>query len=297
MSDFEGRVAVVTGAGRGLGRAYAMEIARRGGRVVVNDLGCEKEGQGVTHGPADEVVAEIKTAGGEAIANYDSVSLSKGAQHIVDAALDQFGRIDVVINNAGNAVLGPFDELDIEAFESVVSVHLIGSAAVTRAAWPHLKAQKYGRVVMTVSTIGLFGTVNASPYCAAKAGVFGLMKALAQEGAPHNIKVNAISPGAKTRLSAGSFGDKAGWTWRPELVAPPVLHLASEQCDFNGIVLSAYAGKYGRIETVQSEGVQFDPKQEVLLEAWRERTADIISLESAKPLTSGLGDEIRKAGR
>ena len=192
----DGRVALVTGAGGGLGRAHAMELARRGAKVVVNDLGGARDGSGATLGPAETVVAEIREAGGEAVANGDSVADRAGAQNMVAQAMDNFGRLDILINNAGILRDKTFSKMDLDDFELVVQVHLLGSAYVTHAAWPIMRQQKYGRIVMTTSSSGLYGNFGQSNYGAAKMGLVGLMNCLKLEGARDNVKINCLAPTA-----------------------------------------------------------------------------------------------------
>jgi NAD(P)-dependent dehydrogenase (short-subunit alcohol dehydrogenase family) len=291
--NFEDRVVVVTGAGRGLGRAYALAFARRGGKVVVNDSGAATDGRGQERGVADAVVQEIREAGGEAVASYDSVSDTAAAAQIITTALDAFGTVDVVVNNAGNAHMAPFAVSAMEEMRNIIDVHLMGGLAVTHAAWPIMVAKGYGRVVMTVSTAGLFGIENLVAYAAAKGGLFGLTKSLAREGAPLGILVNAISPGAQTRMAAGMFKPgKTAYTWRPELVAPPVLYLASEQCEHTGIVLSAMGGRYARAEMVEGKGVKLDPRQDLDVEEILAHLPEILDLTRAEALNHGFSTQI-----
>jgi NAD(P)-dependent dehydrogenase (short-subunit alcohol dehydrogenase family) len=290
---FEDRTIIVTGAGRGLGRAYAMAAAKRGGRVVVNDPGGAPDGRGEERSVADAVVAEIRAAGGNAVANYDSVADAVAAARIVENALDEFGTVDAVINNAGNAHGGPFEDAPMEEIRNVIECHLLGSIAVSRAAWPIMKQKGYGRIVMTVSTAGLFGIEHLSGYAAAKGGIFGLTKALAREGAPLGIRVNAISPGAQTRLGGGMFEPgKVSHKWRPELVAPPVLYLASEACEHSGVVLSAMAGRYARAEMVESKGAKLDPREDISVEDIVAHLPQILDLRAAAALSHGFSEEI-----
>jgi len=204
MSDFsfDGRVAVVTGAGRGLGRSYARLLAERGASVVVNDLGGSIEGDGADAGPAQSVVEEIVAAGGRAVADTHDVSTQAGGEAIIDAAIEHFGRIDIVVNNAGIIRWAGLPEVDLANLEAHLAVHLVGSFNTTRAAWPHFVEQGYGRVVLTTSS-GLFGFDNNLSYAAAKAGVVGLARSAKLAGEPHGIKVNLIAPAAQTRMAGG----------------------------------------------------------------------------------------------
>ena len=247
---FEGRVAVVTGAGRGIGRAYARLLAERGAQVVVNDLGGSMEGVGADAGPADGVVAEIETAGGQAIADGHDVSSAEGAQSLIDTAVEQFGRIDILINNAGIVRWAGMPDVDEENLASHLAVHVYGSFNTTRAAWPHLLDQGYGRVVMTTST-GMLGLPTNTSYATAKAAVVGLTRSLATAGARKGIKVNLIAPAAMTRM-AGPGGDAEQMA--PELVAPMAAYLAHEDCPVSGELYVAGAGRFSRIFLAATPG-------------------------------------------
>ena len=259
--DFSGRVAVVTGAGGGLGRTYALELARRGASVVVNDLGCTFDGTESTTTMADEVVDEISAAGGRALASYDSVTSAKGGEMIVNTALESFGRVDVLINNAGTLRNADFDELPDDTIDAMLDVHLKGAFYVTRPAFRAMKAQQYGRIIFASSSAGLFGNEQQSAYGAAKAGLVGLMNVVSLEGAPFNIKCNALAPTAQSRMGAamsdslmeksaqlfGSLGQNLGNTDQPEFVTPLVTYLASELCQSSHAIYSAALGRYARI--------------------------------------------------
>lgn len=257
---FEGRVAVVTGAGRGIGRAYARLLAARGARVVVNDLGGSMEGVGADAGPAAAVAAEIVAAGGAAVADTSDVASAVGAQAIVDAALAAFGRLDVVVNNAGIIRWAGLPKADAENLASHLAVHVAGSFNTARAAWPHLAEQGYGRIVMTTSS-GIFGLPNNTSYATAKAGVIGLTRSLALAGARHGIKVNLIAPAAFTRM-AGPAGDEgepvepgSGFAaMSPDLVAPMAAFLAHETCPVSGEIYAAGAGRFARIFLASTPG-------------------------------------------
>ncbi len=251
---FDGRVAVVTGAGRGIGRAYARLLAGRGAHVVVNDLGAAIDGGGTDVEPAASVVAEIADSGGTAIADTHDVATVEGAQALLDGALERFGRVDAVVNNAGIVRWAAFPELDAHNLDAHLSVHVGGAFNVTRAAWPHMQAQRYGRVVMTTST-GVFGLPNNTSYAAAKGAVIGLTRSLATAGARHGIKVNAIAPAAFTRMAAGGGDpDKLAAQMAPELVAPMAGFLAHEDCPVTGEIYAAGAGRFARVFVASTPG-------------------------------------------
>lgn len=253
---FDGRVAVVTGAGGGLGRAYALLLASRGAKVVVNDLGTSVAGDGRDAERAPAVVAEIAAAGGRAVASSDSVATTAGAEAIIATALDAFGTVDIVINNAGISVFRPFGELTLEEFERHVDVHLNGSFSVTRAAWPHMVQQGYGRVVMTASS-AIFGLAALEAYSSAKAGLIGLARSLAQSGAPHGIRVNVIVPAAATRMwsQAGAPPAETVARMRPEQVAALVGFLCHERCGSSGELYRAAGGRVSRVFMAETDGV------------------------------------------
>ena len=252
--SFADRVAIVTGAGGGLGRCHALELARRGAKVVVNDLGGAVDGTGGSSDAALAVVAEIEAAGGEAIANGGSVSDSAGAQSIVDDAVKQWGRVDIVINNAGILRDKSFHKIELEDFSTVIDVHLMGSVYVTRAAWPVMREQNYGRVVVTTSPSGLYGNFGQTNYGAAKLGLVGLMNSLKIEGAKNNIHTNAIAPVAATRMTEGLISEQALAALAPELVTPGVIYLCSEDAP-NGVVLQAQGGQYSVACIVENRGI------------------------------------------
>ncbi len=256
--NFDGRVAVVTGAGRGIGRAYALLLAERGASVVVNDLGGTMEGDGSDDQPAATVTAEIVDAGGAAIADTSDIATVAGGQSLVDAAVDGFGRIDIVVNNAGIIRFGSLPEVDADNLEAHLAVHIGGSFNTTRAAWPHMVDQGYGRIVMTTST-GMFGRPDNIGYATAKAGVVGMTRSLTAAGAAHGINVNLIAPSASTRmvLPAGVRGSTRPALpegMEPELVAPMVAFLAHEDCDVSGEIYLAGAGRFARIFIASTEG-------------------------------------------
>ena len=247
MTDigFDGRVAIITGAGGGLGRQHALELARRGARVVVNDLGGSVSGEGGDVGPAQKVVAEIEALGGEAVADTNSVATPDGGRAVVQTALDAFGTVDVVVNNAGILRDKSFHNLDQAMIEAVIQVHLLGAFYVTQPAFQVMREKGYGRIVSTSSNSGLLGNFGQSNYGAAKMGLVGLTNVLAIEGRKNNIKANAIAPVAATRMTEGLFEDLID-KMDPALVSPLVAYLASEACEVTGEVYSAAGGIISR---------------------------------------------------
>jgi NAD(P)-dependent dehydrogenase (short-subunit alcohol dehydrogenase family) len=251
---FDNRVAVITGAGRGLGRAYALLLASKGAKVVINDTGVSLKGDGVDVGPAQEVVHEIEAAGGEAIACTDSVATPEGGKAIIDAALNRYGRIDVLIHNAGIVRRGSLKELSYEDFELVLDVHLRGAFHVVRPAFPLMCKAGYGRIVLTSSINGLYGNRNVVNYSVAKAGIIALSNVTALEGAEEGVKSNVILPGAVTRMAEG-LDTSAYPPMEPELVAPVVGWLAHESCSITGEMLVSMAGRAARAYVAESPGV------------------------------------------
>jgi NAD(P)-dependent dehydrogenase (short-subunit alcohol dehydrogenase family) len=251
---FDDRVAVVTGGGRGLGRSYAMLLASLGAKVVVNDPGGCVTGDGTDAGPADDVVREIVAAGGQAVASTDSVATAAGGKAIIDAALDMYGRIDILIHNAGIVRYASLKEMSYEDFDAVLDVHLRGAFHVVRPAFPVMCDAGYGRIVLTSSIGGLYGNHNVANYAAAKAGVIGLSNVAALEGAADGITCNVIVPAAVTRMAEG-IDTSAYPPMGPELVAPVVGWLAHETCSVTGEVFIALAGRVARAVIAESPGV------------------------------------------
>jgi NAD(P)-dependent dehydrogenase (short-subunit alcohol dehydrogenase family) len=247
---FEGRVAVVTGAGRGIGRGYALLLAERGAKVVVNDIGGSKEGVGSDPGPALTVATEISEAGGEGVPNTSDVSTVEGGKAVIDTALEAFGRIDIVVNNAGNIRWGGLPEVEVDNIENHLAVHVKGSFNTTRAAWPYLLEQNYGRVVMTGSA-GMFGLPDNLGYATAKAAILGMVRSMSVGAGDRNIKVNVIVPNAWTRMAGSGDADDVEQAvpknMAPELVAPMVGYLAHEACAASGEVYLAGAGRFSRV--------------------------------------------------
>ena len=255
MSDvgFEGRVAIITGAGGGLGRQHALLLASRGAQIVVNDLGGAVDGTGASAGPAQQVVEEIEALGGVAVADGNSVAAPEGADAIVKTAIDAFGRVDIVINNAGILRDKSFANMTQDLWDAVIAVHLTGAFNVTRAAWPHLREQAYGRIVSTSSAAGIFGNFGQANYGAAKMGIVGLTRVWAQEGGKYNIRANAIAPVARTRMTEEILGPLVEKV-DPALVSPVVAYLASEECPVNGEIYSVGGGRVSRIFIAEAPG-------------------------------------------
>jgi NAD(P)-dependent dehydrogenase (short-subunit alcohol dehydrogenase family) len=284
---FDGKVAIITGAGGGLGRSHALELARRGALVVVNDLGGSVDGTGSGATPAQAVVDEIKAAGGEAVANYDSVATPQGGQAIVQTAVDTFGRIDIVINNAGILRDASFKNMGPEQLEPVLDVHLKGAFYVTQPAWAHMRDQGFGRVVCTASGAGIFGNFGQTNYGAAKMGLVGLTRVLAIEGSKYNIKANAIAPVAKTRMTEDILGPLAD-KLQPELVTPVVAYLAHEDCPVTGEVYSVGGGRVARVFIGETQGIV---EPELSAETVRDRLDDIRS-EDGYVVPASLNEEM-----
>jgi NAD(P)-dependent dehydrogenase (short-subunit alcohol dehydrogenase family) len=251
--EFDGRVAIVTGAGGGLGKCYALELARRGARVVVNDLGGNPDGTGAAASPADTTVAEIKAAGGEAVANYDSVATPEGGEAITKTALDAFGTVDIVINNAGILRDKSFVNLAVADLGAVIDVHLLGAFHVTQPAFRVMKEKGYGRLLFTSSAAGVFGNFGQTNYGAAKMGLVGLSNVLAVEGAKAGITSNVIAPIAKSRLTEELLGPLADAV-EPELVMPLSLYLVSQACELTHEIFSVGGGKYSRVFIGETPG-------------------------------------------
>jgi NAD(P)-dependent dehydrogenase (short-subunit alcohol dehydrogenase family) len=260
---FDNRVAIVTGAGNGLGRAHALLLASRGAKVVVNDPGGARDGRGDSHAAADKVVAEIKAAGGQAVANYDSVADKAGAKNIVQTAVDAFGTVDIVVNNAGILRDKSFPNMTMEDFDFVVQVHFLGTAYVTHAAWPILRQKAYGRVVVTSSNSGIYGNFGQTNYAGAKLALVGFVNALRLEGQKYNIMVNALAPVAGTRMTEDLMTPEVLAKMKPEFVSPMVAYLCSEQCQHTGDVWAAGAGYFSRIEYREGPGMRLGPQATV----------------------------------
>jgi NAD(P)-dependent dehydrogenase (short-subunit alcohol dehydrogenase family) len=279
--DFKGRVAIVTGAGGGLGRQHALALAARGARVLVNDLGGARDGSGSSLTAAEAVVAEIRAAGGEAIANGASVTDWEAVQAMVQQAVDAWGRIDMVVNNAGILRDKSFAKMDLADFRLVLDVHLMGAVHCTKAAWPHMVAQNYGRILLTTSSTGLYGNFGQSNYGAAKLALVGLMQTLGLEGAKHDIRVNCLAPTAATRMTEGLLPEAVLAALQPQAVVPAMLLLVSQDAPTR-TVLCAGAGHVEAAHITLTQGAwiglddQAPERLEGLLEQVRERQGEMV---------------------
>lgn len=288
---FDGRVAVVSGAGGGLGREYALLLASRGAKVVVNDLGTDRHGGGRDSTMAQNVVDEIRAAGGEAVANGDTVATPDGGRAIVEAALDSFGRIDILVHNATINRPGAFRDLAWEDFSAVLDVHVGGAFHLAKAAFPRMCDQGYGRVVLVASIAGLYGEKNLSAYATGKGAVMGLANALAMEGAEHGVTANCIVPAARTRLAEGR--DTDGFPpWGSDLVAPAVGWLAHESCRASGEMYVALAGRIAQAYVAETRGV-YRPEWTIEQVAQQlDQITDRSQQVTFAPVPSGFGDHL-----
>lgn len=282
---YDGKVAIVTGAGQGLGRSHAIELARRGAKVVVNDLGGAKDGTGGSSEAALSVVAEIESLGGEAIANGANVAKYDEVEAMVKQAVEQWGRVDILVNNAGILRDKSFTKGSLEDFQLVVDVHLMGTVNCTKACWDIMREQAYGRVVVTTSSSGLYGNFGQSNYGSAKMGVIGLMNTLAQEGAKYDIRINALAPTAGTRMTEGLIPEGAFELLSPETVTPAVLYLAGADAP-NRTILCAGAGAYAVAKIVETDGAWLSPE---------EQTPEGIAAHW-DAITSAEGEKVPQAG-
>jgi len=282
--SFAGKVAIVTGAGGGLGRCHALELARRGAKLVINDLGGALDGSGGSSEAAQKVVAEIKAAGGEAIANGASVSDDAGVANLVQQTMDAFGRIDVLVANAGILRDKSFGKMELKDFEAVMAVHLMGTVKPCKAIWPVMKEQGYGRIIVTTSSTGLYGNFGQTNYGAAKASLVGFMHSLKLEGAKDNIRVNAICPVAATRMTENLLPPAIQEMLKPEYVSPAVTYLASEDAP-TGVILTAAAGVFAVARLEETDGINLGhtASAEDIAANWNE----IADWSSAKPYGQG----------
>jgi NAD(P)-dependent dehydrogenase (short-subunit alcohol dehydrogenase family) len=282
--DFKGKVAIVTGAGLGLGKAYALELAKRGAKVVVNDLGGALDGTGGSSEAAQKTVEEIKAAGGEAVANGASVADEAGAKSIVKDAVDAFGTVDIVINNAGILRDKSFKKVTMGDFHAVVDVHLFGSVLVTKEAWPVMNDKGYGRIVMTTSSSGLYGNFGQTNYGAAKLGLIGFMNCLKHEGAKKNIHVNAIAPTSASRMTAPLMPPDVLEKLKPEAVVPAVLYMCSDEAP-TGMILESGGGYVAAVQIMESKGVKIGPDHTV--EDVAANIEKIKDMKEATPFNAG----------
>jgi NAD(P)-dependent dehydrogenase (short-subunit alcohol dehydrogenase family) len=291
MADlgFDGKVAIITGAGGGLGFEHAKLLASRGAQVVINDLGGSVSGEGGDEGPAHTAAKQIEDLGGVAVANTDSVATPEGGQAIVDTAMEAFGRVDIVINNAGILRDKAFHNMTPDLLDPVIEVHLKGAFNVTRPAWASMRDQGYGRVVNTASSAGVIGNFGQTNYGAAKMGLVGFTRVLAQEGAKYNIKANAIAPIARTRMTEDILGPM-GEQLDPALISPVVAWLAHEDCDVTGEVYSCGGGMVARFFIGLTTGI-YDP--ELTLETVRDQWSEIRD-EDGYIVPTSTADELRK---
>lgn len=298
MSDaitFDGRVAVVTGAGGGLGRSYARELARRGASVVVNDLGGTVDGSGGSESAADRVVDEIVGAGGVAVANYDSVATPEGGRSIVDTALNTYGQLDIVVSNAGILRDRSFANMTFEEIDAVLDVHLRGAFHVAQPAFVHMKERGYGRFVFASSNSGILGNFGQANYGAAKMGLVGLSGVIAIEGAKYNIRSNALAPVARTRMTEELLGPFAEML-DPDQVTPMVVYLCSEANPFSHEIFSAGGGRYARFFVGANDGWFAGPKQVPTVEAVAEHIDEIRDVGSYQ-IMGASSEELHLLGR
>jgi NAD(P)-dependent dehydrogenase (short-subunit alcohol dehydrogenase family) len=282
---FDGKVAIVTGSGGGLGREHALELARRGAKVVINDLGGSVDGKGGSSAAAEAVVAEIKAFGGEAIANGSSVTDDAGVQHMIEQTMSAWGRIDIIVANAGILRDRSFSKMEIADFEAVLNVHVMGTVKPVKAAWEIMKAQNYGRIVVTTSSTGLYGNFGQANYGAAKLGLVGFMNTMKIEGQKNNIHVNAISPVAATRMTEGLMPPEALARLKPEYVTPGVVFLVSEEAP-TGAILTAGAGAFALARIYETEGVSLGDEN-LSVEAVRDHWAEIAAPDGQKAYVNG----------
>ena len=281
--DFSGRVAIVTGAGAGLGRSYALELAKRGAKVVINDLGGTRDGAGSSDAAANKVVDEIKALGGQAVPNYDNVATVAGGANIVKTAVDAFGKVDILINNAGILRDKSFTKMEEENWDGVMNVHLKGAYCVSRPAFEVMRANNYGRIIMTTSGAGLFGNFGQSNYASAKMGLIGLTNVLKLEGAKYNVKTNVIVPVAASRLTEDVLPPEFFEKMKPDYITPAVLYMCSEECQDSGMIINATLGYYSRTAILTGPGAILSkdgkiPSPEEVRDSW----GTITSLENPK---------------
>ena len=284
--DFKDKVAIVTGSGNGIGKGYALELAKRGAKVVVNDLGGTVDGSGGSLSAADAVVQEIEAAGGEAMANGANVAKQEDVKAMVEATMEKWGRVDILINNAGILRDKSFGKMEWSDFEAVINVHLLGSALCAHSVFPIMKEQEFGRIVMTSSSSGLFGNFGQTNYAAAKMGVIGLMNTLKLEGAKYNIHTNSIAPTATTRMTEHLFPAEFAEKLDPKYIIPAVIFLASEKAP-NGEILEAGGGVVANTYVMETMGKYFGTDENFTAEAVANHWAEIADTTDARRLTQG----------
>lgn len=285
---FDGKTAIVTGAGGGLGRCHALELARRGANVVINDLGGSVDGSGGNSAAAEAVVKEIQDMGGKAIANGSSVTDDAGVQKMIDDTMSEFGRIDIIIANAGILRDKSFSKMTMEDFELVVDVHLMGSVKPIKAAWEIMKEQNYGRLVVTTSSTGLYGNFGQTNYGAAKLGLVGFMNSIKQEGAKYNIKCNAVCPVAATRMTENLMPPQMLEALKPEYVTPGVMNLVKEDAP-TGMVLSAAAGAFSMSQIRETKGAFVGVGDALTAEAVAAKWDEITDVSETQHFEQGGG--------
>ena len=284
--DFKDKVAIVTGSGNGIGKGYALELAKRGAKVVVNDLGGTVDGSGGSLSAADAVVQEIEAAGGEAMANGANVAKQEDVKAMVEATMEKWGRVDILINNAGILRDKSFGKMEWSDFEAVINVHLLGSALCAHSVFPIMKEQEFGRIVMTSSSSGLFGNFGQTNYAAAKMGVVGLMNTLKLEGAKYNVHTNSIAPTATTRMTEHLFPAEFAEKLDPKYIIPAVIFLASEKAP-NGEILEAGGGVVANTYVMETMGKYFGTNENFTAEAVANHWAEIADTTDARRLTQG----------
>lgn len=284
--DFKDKVAIVTGSGNGIGKGYALELAKRGAKVVVNDLGGTVDGSGGSLSAADAVVQEIEAAGGEAMANGANVAKQEDVKAMVEATMEKWGRVDILINNAGILRDKSFGKMEWSDFEAVINVHLLGSALCAHSVFPIMKEQEFGRIVMTSSSSGLFGNFGQTNYAAAKMGVVGLMNTLKLEGAKYNVHTNSIAPTATTRMTEHLFPAEFAEKLDPKYIIPAVIFLASEKAP-NGEILEAGGGVVANTYVMETMGKYFGTDENFTAEAVANHWAEIADTTDARRLTQG----------
>lgn len=291
---FDDRVAIVTGGGRGLGRSHALALGQLGAHVVVNDTGGGLDGQGNSDEVAEAVVAEIRAAGGEAVADFHDVSSHDGGRGVVQTALDAYDTVDIVVNNAGYLRDRTFGKMELDDFDAIIGVHLLGNTYPTHAAWPIMREKEHGRVVFTTSAAGLYGNFGQTNYAAGKLAVVGLMNTLKLEGDSKGIRVNTIAPVATTRMTESLMGDNVA-LYDPAWVTPAVVFLCSDECEASGAVVEAGGGYYSLVQMMEGAGVVIDTDK-VTPDDIAARWSEITDMTNAAPYGSATDITARIAG-